>query len=193
MTKPVDREALEAALLEAIDSRWPRDSEDIDEERVRSIFGLNPVNVIRQEVYDAMMDALIDAATAYFFDEHAATVEEEIQEFLRKKIMDFATIVKREEAVSVKLSARKGGYDGDYTYTALARIGYCSTVKSPNIGSAITEALRRGNYDTINEPMVLIEPPKEEPVEQVAGDGTVITDEDVEAATGADPDNSIPF
>ncbi len=188
-TTPVNKYLFEGAIVDAIDSAFDGDASE-DEFAVRAIFGLERTTKVPDlATYQSMMEVITVAAIG-FLHEPPIDIEKAAQEFLREKLMVLSAGPERGTRCAVKISVRNDGY-GDITYNTTASIGYGSAIPSPFLDTAIAEARRREGYDEANKPMVLIEPPKEEPsVEQIVGDSRVITDRDTEIATGDFSDQS---
>jgi len=188
-TDPARKILFEAAIVDAIDSAFDGEASE-DEFAVRAMFGLETIDTPEPSTCRRVMEVVVEAAFD-FLHEPPIDIEKAAQEFLREKLIELHSGSDDHDRCAVKISARNDGY-GDITYTTSASIGYGSDIPSPHLDTAIAEARRREGYDEANKPMVLIEPPKaiEPEVEQVAGDGRVITDRDTEIATGDFSDQS---
>lgn len=160
-TSPVNKDLFEAAIVGAITSAFHgEDSED--EFAVRAAFRLERTsNVPNLETYQRMMEVIMDVVIDHSdLPREPTDIEKAAQEFLREKLMELSAGDDRHRGCSVKMSVKNDGH-GDITYTTFAGIGYNPLIPSPHLDTAITEARRREGYDEANQPMVLIEPPKE--------------------------------
>lgn len=193
MTKSVDRERLEAALLDALDKSLETERSS-DGFGVRCFFGVGETSATSQGEYQRTMDALMDAAVAELaLDTDWHNVEHMFQNYLGERLKALLAGKDSAEGQLEIYIRRPAGRYSHIRYTCKASLDN-TDISAKHLDTAITECRRRMDYNEAGTSLVLIEPPKTEPeVEQVAGDGRVITDEDVESVTGVDFDDEIPF
>lgn len=185
MTKPVDREALEAVLIEALDKTLDteRSSEDYG---VRCFFGVGELGETSQGDFRRVMDALMDAAIAELARKMDWCNDELVfRNYLGERLKALLAGKYSAKGQLEIYIRRPAGRYSHAKYTCKASIDN-TDVRAKHLDTAITECRRRADYDGASTSMVLIEPP----VEQVAGDGRVITDRDTEIATGDFSDQS---
>lgn len=179
MNKQIDREALEAALLEAIDNNTD-DKDSADEYGVRCFFGLTREGATSEEAYRSMMDDLV--AVVERFALKPVSIELMFRNYLGEK---FKELVSEKDSAEGGLEVyiyRPAGRLSGIKYTCKASLDDVD-IGAKHLDTAITECRRRHSFEKDNGPAVQWGDLSTE--KQIAGDGRVITDRNTkEIATG---------
>lgn len=153
MIKPVDREALEAVLIEALDKTLDteRSSEDYG---VRCFFGVGELGETSQDTYRRVMDTLMDAAITELV--HKAdwhNVELMFRSYLGERLKALVAGKDSAEGQLEIYIRRPAGSFSRIKYTCKASLDN-TDIGAKHLDTAIAECRRRHDFEKDNGPVL---------------------------------------